>query len=255
MNIRQAVARTIRRLNLQGLIMGIPIFGQALYDALSMEFDRVNDFRDTVKNSVVPNSNMDVSTLDDYEKKYGVDSIISYSDPERIDRIIEAAARDGNGGPDWLQEQIQKAGFPLYVHINTRTVSLVPQFGNFQFDQITFGGSINYIDPRTVDGIIVASSPNGNIGPQYINFGSLQFGAQQFGELQPNTANPRPKPFQLSSDPNTWGYVFFLSPFEDRLAGPSELLQLSEEELNYLKKIVRKLKHVRNWAIVQAEAV
>ena len=235
--------------------MALPIFGKAVYDGISEELGRVNDFRDVVKVSVVPNSNMHPSTIKDNEIKYGIDTIILSTNKERIDRIIEAAQRDGNGGPDWLQEQIQKAGYPLYVILNKIVPDIFAQFGTFQFGTDQFGGTTSYTNPALVPGQLVASSPNGNIGPLFTNFGTFQFGTVNFGSLAPNTANPRPKPFTITTDPNKWGYFFFLSPFPDRLATPSELLQLSDQEFNYLKKLVIKLKHTRNWAIVQAEEI
>lgn len=254
MSIKESIARTIRRLNAKSILLKLPIFGQDIYDGLSEEFDRVNDFRTLVTVSAVPNENMDTDTIDDNEQKYGIDTNISATDAERIDRIIEAAQRDGNGGPDWLQEQIQKAGFDLYVILNEQNVSQVFQFGDFQFGSIQFGGAITYLDPRTVDGELVTSSPNGNIGPQFEQFGIFQFGpTQQFGNLVEGFANPRPKPFVITSSPNLWGYFFFLSPFSDRLAGPSELLSITEAEWNYLSKLIMQLKHLRNWAIAQVE--
>ena len=255
MSIKTAIARTLRRLNLQGVVMSLPVFGKAVYDALSCEFDRVNEYRTIVTKSAVPNENMSPDTIDDYESKYGIEQDATATNTERIDRIIERAQRDGNGGPDWLQDQIQKAGFPLYVILNTKTVSLVPQFGNFQFNQIEFGGSINYTDPRTIDGELIASSPNGNIGPLFENFGIYQFGNAQFGALVANTANPRPRIFVVNSDPDTWGYLFFLSPVADGTVSSGGLLQVTQQQFNFLKKTIIQLKHVRNWAIAQVEIV
>lgn len=255
MAIKESISRTIKRLNLRSTVMKLPIFGQAIYDGLSEEFDRVNDFRTLVKVSTVANENMDPDTIEDYEHKFGIEADITAASDERIDRIIEAAQRDGNGGPDWLQEQIQKAGFDLYVILNENNVSQVFQFGDFQFGSIQFGGAITYLDPRTVDGELVTSSPNGNIGPQFEQFGpSFQFGpTQQFGNLVEGFANPRPRPFVMTSNPDLWGYFFFLSPFSDRLAGPTELLSITEQEWTYLNKLIMQLKHLRNWAIVQVE--
>lgn len=254
-SIKDAISRTLKRLNLHGAVMDLPIFGKALYDGLSCEFDRVNDFRSLVRDSSVPNENMDDSTVEDFETKYGIDPIFTDTLDQRIIKIIERARMDGSGGPDWLQNQIQKAGFPLYVILNEKTVSTVPNFGNFQFSQIQFGGSINYTDPRTIDGELVASSPNGNIGPLYDNFGGFQFGNNQFGSVVQGTSNPRPRPFNITSDPNRWGYFFFLSPFPDRVALPGELLEITEPQWVYLRKMILQLKYVRNWAIVQIEIV
>ena len=157
--------------------MKLPIFGQALYDGLSFEFDRVNDFRTIVNKSVVANENMDVSTITDYEAKYGIDDDTSATDAVKIDRIVERAQRDGNGGPDWLEEQIRATGLDLYVILN----------------------DLPYTDPATVDGQLIASSPNGNIG----------------GTPTPGFGYPTPKPFTITADATKWGYFFFVSPFSD----------------------------------------
>lgn len=257
MAIRDSIARTIRRLNLHAVVMSLPVFGKALYEALSLELERVDDYRQKVYKSAVPNALMDPDSIDDYEDKYGILDITTATDSERIDRIIERAQMDGNGGPDWLQEQIQKAGFELYVIMNEKNQSLVSQFGDFQFSDVQFGGLITYTDPRTVDGELVASSPNGDIGGQFLAFGDYQFGSSiQFGTLEGNTAYPRPKPFVIGSNPNTWGYVFFLSPFPTTVAtDPADFLDVSELEWDYLRKTVLQLKHLRNWAIVQVNIV
>ena len=232
MSIKVSIARTIKRLNLQSFIMKLPVFGQALYDGLAEEFDRVNDFRTLVNNSVVPNENMDVSTIQDNESKYGINEDSLATDEEKINRIIERAQRDGNGGPDWLEDEIQKAGFPLYVILNNS-----PQ-----------------VDPAIVPGEIVASSPNGNIGGQFENFGNFQFGTTQFGVLVDGFAFPRPKPFNITADSNRWGYFFFLSPDPGGVVSILDLLSVSDESLNFLIKLVIQLKHVRNWCILQASS-
>ena len=255
MSIKAAIARTLRRLNLQGVVMSLPIFGKAVYDALSCEFDRVNEFRTIVTKSTVANTNMSPDTIEDYEKKYGIDEDITATNQERIARIIERAQRDGNGGPDWLQDQIQKAGFDLYVILNEIVPETVPQFGTIQFGTDQFGGTSSYTNPASVDGELIVSSPNGNIGPLYENFGNFQFGNTQFGVLIENTANPRPKPFTITTNPNKWGYFFFLSPDPLGIVGPGSLLQITQEEFNFLQKQVIQLKHTRNWAIAQVEVI
>ncbi len=255
MSIKTSIARTIKRLNLQSFIMKLPVFGQALYDGLAEEFDRVNDFRTLVKTSVVPNENMDPSTIQDNEGKYGIDEDITATDEERINRIIERAQRDGSGGPDWLQEQVRQAGFDLYVILNIKSVFTGFQFGNFQFGQIQFGASLTYTDPRTIDGKLIASSPNGNIGGQFQNFGNFQFGTTQFGVLIDGFAFPRPKPFTISSDPNRWGYFFFLSPDPNGIVGAGSLLSITQEQFDFLKKLVIQLKHTRNWCIAQVQVI
>ena len=125
MSLATAISNTIRRLNLQSFIMRLPVFGQALYDGISEEFNRVNDFRDIVTKSVVPNTNMATETIEDNEKARGIDTDTTKTDSERIDRIISEAQRDGNGGPDWIQDRIRKAGYDLYVLLNIFPIELI----------------------------------------------------------------------------------------------------------------------------------
>ena len=250
--MREAIARALRRLNLQSVVMSLPVFGKALYDGLSEEFGKVNDFKNIVKSAVVANVNMDISTLEDYEKKYNLRVDTLFDDKARIDKIIERASRNGNGTALWLQQQIQKAGFPLYVIENSKDFSTGAQYGDFQFGTEQYGGLVTYRDPRNIPGEIMASSPNGNVGGQYISYGDFQFGPQvQFGTLLPNTSYPVGAGFNIPATPDSWGYVFFISPFPDRLATEIEMLSISKSQLATLKKIVIELKHARNWAVVQ----
>ncbi|KKM92255.1 hypothetical protein LCGC14_1220360, partial [marine sediment metagenome] len=217
MSLATAISNTIRRLNLQSFIMRLPVFGQALYDGISEEFNRVNDFRDIVTTSVVPNTNMATETIEDNEKARGIDTDTTKTDSERIDRIISEAQRDGNGGPDWIQDRIRKAGYDLYVLLN-----IGPP-----------------IDPETVPGQLITSSPNGNVG-----------GVPVFG-----FAYPDPQPFSITADPNRWGYFFFLSPFSDRIALDAERDIITYQDFIFLKKMVMQLKHVRNWAVAQVSVI
>ena len=254
--VRDSIARTIRRLNLHAAVMTLPIFGQALYEALSLELERVDDYRSIVKVSVVPNADMDPSTIEDNEEKYGIIPRTNKTDDERIERIIERAARDGSGGPAWLQDQVQKAGFPLYVHLNTQSILTGSQYGAFQYGQRQYGISQTYIDPSGILGELIVASPNGNIGGQYRNYGTFQYGQRQFGELIPGFAFPQPRIYSISTDPDVWGYFFFLSPFESSLATvDGDLLQLSQQDYDYLFTTVIQIKHARNWCIAQVKIV
>lgn len=216
MSISTSISRTLKRLNLQGFVMKLTVFGQDLYDGIALEFDRVNDFRTIVTKSSVPNVNMDPDTIIDNESKYGIAEDITATNSDRIDRIIERAQRDGNGGPDWLQQQIRQAGFDLYVILN----------------------DLPYTDPATIDGFLIASSPNGNIG----------------GTPTVGFAYPLPQPFTITADATKWGYFFFLSPFSDRVALASERPTITNDEFLFLEKTVFQLKHLRNWCLAQVLA-
>jgi uncharacterized protein YmfQ (DUF2313 family) len=252
----QTISRTLKRLYIKGIPFGLPAFGKALFDGLSAEFSRVDDLKNKVKNSVVPNDNMSADTIDDYEKRYGVNGIWMLSNQERIQKIIAKASENGSGGPDWLEDLIQASGFDLYVIVNQPdSESTFPQYGDFQYGDVQYGGLVSYTDPRNIDGELIASSPVSNLGGLYLEYGDFQYGDVQYGTIQEGTSYPRPKPFIIPSDPDRWGYVFFVSPFEDRLAGPSELAQIQQEEYDFLVNLILESKFTRNWCILQAESV
>jgi uncharacterized protein YmfQ (DUF2313 family) len=252
----QTISRTLKRLYIKGIPFGLPVFGKALFDGLSAEFSRVDDLKNKVKNSVVPNDNMSADTIDDYEKRYGVNGIGMLSNQEGIQKIIAKASENGSGGPDWLEDLIQASGFDLYVIVNQPdSESSYPQYGDFQYGDVQYGGLVSYKDPRNIDGELIASSPVSDIGGLYLEYGDFQYGDVQYGTIQDGASYPRPKPFIISSDPNRWGYIFFVSPFEERLAGPSELAQIQQEEYDFLVNLILESKFTRNWCILQAEAV
>lgn len=90
-----------------------------MMEGIKLEFDRVNDFKKIVQSAVVPNENMDAYTLDDTIKKYGlahINSLPGITDNQKRDFCIEAAALSGYSGPDWIEDQLQKAGYEFYVH-------------------------------------------------------------------------------------------------------------------------------------------
>lgn len=253
MSIKTSIANTLRRLNVHGRIMALPIYGQALYDAIAEEFDLLNDFRNQVSSAVVPNVNMDSDTIEDFESKYGIANISTSSDKTRIERIIERASGNGNGGADWFEERIQAAGFDLYVHVNEQNVTESPSFNDYQFNEVQFGDLVTYTDPRDIPGEIIASSPIDNIGGLFEQFGTeYQFDDLQFGTIDETAAYPRPKTFSIPSDPDRWGYVFFLSPSADEVVTDElDMLALTEEEYSFLHKLILQTKFTRNWCIAQ----
>jgi hypothetical protein len=113
-----------------------------------------------------------------------------------------------------------------------------------------------YIDPRTIAGQLITSSPFGRSGPriagssQYI--ATTQYGAStQYGTRDLAYSYPQPAVRQLPSDPQKWSKIFFLSPFPDRLATGSELLYLADGQIQYLKRLIMQIKYLRNWCIAQ----
>ena len=256
-SIATAITRTIKRLMVQ--IKGVPPgvdWLPKLYDGLSKEFGRVNDYRRLVERSTVPHEGMPPESADDYEQKYGVENYGALSDGERIARIIERAQGNGNGGPDFLQDVLHQAGFALYVLANPKLASSGLQYGG----GVQYGGFVQYglsrsrTPPATIDGQLITSSPARKGGRPYASqYGGGQYGAMQYGTLDYLVSNPRPVRPIFPADTIYWIRFIVLSPFADRFAGPGELLTITAEEWRYLQKLVITTKYSRDWCIAQIQ--
>ena len=229
----------------------------AVAAGLAQEFKRVCDFRDMVMCAAIPSDDLCDEAIDDLERKFGISKFGAASMADRKSRILERASFFASGGPDWLQAQIQAAGFPLYVIENLISGETVnTQFGDQQFDETTqFGVMPNRTDPSTVPGVLITSSasgPGGAMVDESSQFGLTQFGGTtEFGTQDTDYIYPLPAERVLPTDPSLWGRVFFLSPFPDRLATEDELLYLSTDQRAYLIRLVTQLKFLRNWCIAQ----
>ena len=253
----EMISRTLSRLMRVSSRIG-GAWMNAVADGLSAEFARVLEWRDKVYCTALPSENLCMEAIDDLERKYGISNYADATDEERKARILERASFYTSGGPDWLEAQIQAAGFPLYVVENTpRTTIVDTQFGDQQFDETTqFGIMPSRIDPASVAGVLITSSankPGGFRAASNAQFGAaMQFGASsQFGSPAPGYAYPSPASRVLPADPVLWGRVFFLSPVQGRLATADEMLYLSEDQIAYLTKLVIQLKFLRNWCVAQ----
>ena len=250
-----SISRTLQRIGrVSSLLVGSGI--RALYDGLAIEFGRIATYRDIVKCATVPSENLCPEAIDDLESKYGVSSYGESTEQERIARIVERATLYGSGGAGWLQAQIQAAGFPLYVVENVPTYGVETQMGDdTQMDITTQMSTLpSRIDPTTVPGTTITSSPNRK-GGGVISPGSqmgVQMGAKvQMGTLDEDYSYPQPVERTLPTDPTLWGGVFFLSPIEGRVATDDEMLFISEERVAYLKKLVMQIKYLGRWCVAQ----
>lgn len=258
MSMAESITRTLMRLgNVAEGLLGGPWL-KKLYTGLAGEFDRISAYRDTVQSAIIPSAALPIAALDDLEAKYGLTYLQDLSDDARIARLIERASVDGSGGPAWLQSTIQAAGFPLYVIENTPALAAMTQYGaDIEYGEATqYSVMPKYVNPATVAGILITSSPNKRSGPRIAaisQYGAaIQYNAgTQYSTRDAMYSYPQPMERQLPADPQLWPKIFFLSPFPNRLAAPSELLYLSDGQIQYLKRLVMQIKYLRNWCIAQ----
>ncbi len=254
-----AIKKTLKRLSGKIYIFNPVEWYPKLLEGISVEFDRLREFRSQVYNSTVPNVNMDVDSINDHSKKYGVPTTIGGTDDQKINRIIEKASLNGLPGPDWFEEQIQKAGFPLYVIENKVLETSVIEWGDFEWgDGSTWGLTARFIDPATIPGeLVVCSTPYGTGKRLLVEWGNFEWGdGSEWGTPDTTAINPQPYIYKRTLDQYRWGFYFTLSPFPDRVAtSESEFLGINQNEYNYLKQIIIELKLLRNWCILQAKVI
>lgn len=251
-----SIKKTLKRLSVKIHLPGFLNVGK-LYEGIAIEFNRTNEYKNKIVSSIVPNKNMDIDTLEDYNNKYGVPNYLTGTDEEKINRLLEKASLSGNGGLDFLQEQIRLAGFDLYVIENYKVGDIV-QFNKFQHSiSIQMGSIGSYIDPDDVPGELVVGSPPRGFGKLLLTrFNKFQHSSSvQMGSPDLTATYPQPVQYEITDDPKYWGFYFFLSPFSDRIAVNGEELELDERSWNYLYKLILELKHKRNWCIAQIVVV
>ena len=282
------IERLIKRL-LKGITnLFVVKFLKALIEGFALEYYRFIDFKDEILISVVPNKKMSVNSIADYNRMYGIPNSLSGTDEEKINRIIERSDITGFPGIEWLQDQIRNAGYDLYIHEQFILPENILQWGDFQFaDDIQFGITARFLDPATVPGALIVNQPYKGFGKIYISqygpaildvfssmYGDIQYGLEEYGsigdtiisqygtaDLQYGTpdlryAYPQGQEYDVNkSAPSRFGFYFFLSPFPDRLAFDYELLKITVDEYNYLRKLIIGSKLTRNYCIAQIEVI
>jgi hypothetical protein len=258
----KAIKRTLLRLSGKIYAFNPLKWYPLLIEGISQEFERFRQYKNIVFNSIVPNDNMDPGSIEDHNNKYGIPQFLSGTDQQKIDRLKEKASLNGFPGREWLQEQIQKAGFQLYVHESEILDSNLQQWGSFQWGTagVNYGLTARYIDPATTEGVLVVGSPVCGTGRLILNrFGTFQWGTpgSQWGTPDGNALDPQPCQYEISTNELYWWIYFWLSPFPDRLAvDSSEFLEIAtEQEFNYLVDLIIELKLQRNRCILQAKVV
>jgi len=226
----------------------------ALYEGLSIEFERLRVAKTQVYNSSVPNAGMSADSIADYADKYGM-RYLSGTDDAKIQKIISRAALSGASGAGWLQHQIQADGFPFYVHENFPVPESISQMGNEEMGDAEMGGDV-LNNPADIPGVLVVNSPYLRSDYGDNQMGELEMGSAEMGGTQ-RGLYPYVVEYQSGVPISLyWGLFFFLSPFADRLAeNDSELLALSNEAYKYLYETVIELKPANTWAIIQARRV
>jgi hypothetical protein len=256
MSLQDNIGKLLNRLSVKINLPGFENLNN-VYNGLAGEFARIIENKNVILSATVPNKNMTPDSIEDYNIKYGIPNNIGDTDEEQINRIMARSIFKGNGGKDFFEEQIQAAGFPLYVIENFPSEGTEPQLGDLQLGDFQLGFTGAFINPNTVIGEwIIGSSPGGRGKKGLSVLGDFQLGDFQLGTPDPEFTYPRPIEFNLTNEEKYYGYVFFLSPFPDRLATlESELLELDYRQWAFFEQTVIELKLMRNWCLAQVKRI
>ena len=133
----------------------------------------------------------------------------------------------------------------------------IRQWGNDQWSSsIQWGLTSRFTDPDNIPGNLIVGSPPTGTGRIFLyRWGGTSWGsAATWGTYDSNALNPQPYIYTRGDNPVYWGFYFTLSPFSDRVAiDESEFLELSQAEYNYLVLIIKQLKLLSRWCILQAK--
>jgi hypothetical protein len=197
-----------------------------LVDGFAIEYYRWIDYKDLILSATVPNKQMAVDSINDWNSMFAIPNSLGGTDAEKIDRIIEASVLTGFPGPDWLEGQIRGLGFDLYVYENPISAS-----EEIQYDDIQYAPDVQYAQT-----------------PRYLNPDDYP------GELVVNDPPATGVDYAFTDDPARWGFYFWVSPFSDRpAANNGELLLVTADELQILKNLIIGSKLSRNWCVLQVK--
>jgi len=261
------IKKTLIRLS--GKIYGFnPVdYFPLLMEGIGVEFERFRVFKNQVLSCTVPNDNMDSCCIEDYNTKYGIPATLPGTTAQKIQRIISKAELNGYPGRDWLTEQVQAAGFPLFALENEVLTSSIRQYepdgvGSLQYapdPQRQYGLTQRFTDPSGGAGYLIVSSPPFGAGRAYLSkyFPDPIFQYQadgttrQYGTADKDQLNPQPFRYTRTIDPRYWGFYFALTPAGGPYVNEADFLPVTQREFDYLVKLILEIKLLRNWCILQ----
>lgn len=227
-----------------------------LSEALAKEPERIKDFYDTVRDSGIPDCNiLPDEALSDWETFLALSKNDSLTNVERCERIQGKFIAQGGQGPDYIQQVLQDAGFPVYVFENIPSDN--PSFrqytaalGGFSLGGSNLGAYTDRIDPRTVDGTLIAGPPTYSTARNYsATLGGFSLGGANLGTYigTETTENE----VTIPSDPATFIFIWFLTGPN----GLNDFVDIPEDRKTDLISQILQIKPAHTWVILQANFI
>jgi hypothetical protein len=228
---------------------------EQVLDGSQLEAGRVKVFIDSIRDSGIPDSNLPADALDDWETFLGLPMNTSLTDAQRRERITGKYAGQGGQGPDYIQDTLQAAGYPVYVLENIPTDNpsvraYTSRLGGLSLGESTLGAYTDRIDPRSVTGVLIPGPPVWETERIYAaSLGNMTLGETTLGEYVGTITQE--VPYVIPGMPSTFIFIWFLTGpngLDDFVDIPQEL------EQDFINQVIQ-IKPAHTWVIAQVNFV
>ena len=250
---------TIQKLLPKGRAFRLP-FENDLYkfhQAQAKEPERICDFYVDVRDSGLP-PNVPSDALDDWETFLGLMANSNLTDTERNERALGKLTAVGGQGPDYIQDQLQAAGFPIFVYENNPAtgareyITLLGDTG-IQMNDFQLGDFTDRINPASLTGFLLANPPIWENEKDYLGSQlgdtNVEMNDFQLGEFTETLLIEFE--YQIPADSATFIFFWFL-------AGPGgifDFVDIPADRQNDFESLVFQLKPAHTWVIAQVNYV
>jgi len=219
-------------------------------DSLAEEPERIITNADLIRSSGIP-IDLPAVSLTDWENFLALDPDSTLSDQQRSDRISGKVATIGGQGPDYIQDVMQAAGFPVYVYENIASMEpsarvYTASLGNFQLSEVELGEYSGRIDPRSLDGTLIYGAPVWLTLKNYTSaLGNIEMGEQSLGEY--NGTETVIAEYTIPASADRFIFTWFL-------AGPNginDFVDIPSERETDFRKLLTSIKPVHTWCLAQ----
>lgn len=248
--------KTLKIILPQGSAYNLPVDSQhrELMEALSKEPERICDFFNDVLVSGIPGI-IPSEALPDWEEFLALEKNDSLTNEERNERISGKLSAQGGQGPDYIQDTLQMAGYPLYVTENIPSISpsakqYVATLGGITLGETTLGSFTNRIDPRSEKGLLIAGPPVYTSERVYnFTLGVHTLGETTLGDYT-GTFTKEIEPV-IPAIPSRFIFVWFLTG----PGGVGDFVDISSDKKNDLIKQILLIKPAHTWVLVQVNFI
>lgn len=188
---------------------------EKILDGSQLEAGRVKTFIDNIRDAGIPNGNLPAGALSDWETFLGLSMNTALSNAERNERIKGKYAGQGGQGPDYIQDTLQAAGFPVYVlenipKDNPGARAYSSTLGSISLGETTLGAYTDRINPIGISGTLIPGPPIWETEKIYAaSLGGITLGETELGEYVGTITQEIP--YEIPNIPSRFIFVWFLT--------------------------------------------